>query len=149
MLRNLVSILTPAALYRPPFLVLLKTHQNISVTVFVIHFSCSELACVPNTTAHLIFYRLSPFIHSLFSFAVCGSVTLWYGSGSGSCYFCDFCPDFFFGSYFLKLHLHNFSKIRSRQEVKKQKESRFFLICFDGRRIRSRTSGIREVNILI
>ncbi len=41
--------------------------------------------------------------------------------------------------YFLKVHLHDFSKIKSHKEVTKQKESRFFLLfLLDDRRIRSR-----------
>jgi hypothetical protein len=34
----------------------------------------------------------------------------------------------FFAYYILKLHLYNFSKIKSRKEVTKQKKSRFFTI---------------------
>ncbi len=34
----------------------------------------------------------------------------------------------FSASYFLKVHLHHFSKIKSRKEVTKQKLSRFFLL---------------------
>jgi hypothetical protein len=42
----------------------------------------------------------------------------------------------FFVYYFLKLHLHNFSKIKSQKEVTKQ-DSRFFLLFLhDDRRIR-------------
>jgi hypothetical protein len=39
--------------------------------------------------------------------------------------------------YFLKVHLHHFSKIKSQKEVTKQEESRFFLLfSLDDRRIR-------------
>ncbi len=40
--------------------------------------------------------------------------------------------------YFLKVHLHNFSNIKSQKEVTKQKESRVFLLFLfaDRRRIR-------------
>ncbi len=65
-------------------------------------------------------------------------------SGSGYCYFRQwpskwqlkiiFMPSFFV-YYFLKLHLHNFSKIKSHKEVKKQEEWRFFLkfLLYQGR----------------
>ncbi len=36
----------------------------------------------------------------------------------------------FFASYFLNLHLHQFSKIKCHQEVAKQQKSRFFLTIF-------------------
>jgi hypothetical protein len=41
--------------------------------------------------------------------------------------------------YFLKLHVHHFSKIKSHKEVTKQKESKVFLTVFawDDIRIRS------------
>ncbi len=43
----------------------------------------------------------------------------------------------FFAYYFLKVHLHNFSKIKSNKEVTKQQESMFFLLfLLDDRRIR-------------
>jgi hypothetical protein len=40
------------------------------------------------------------------------SMIFWYGSGSGSCYFCQFqdLRIFFAYYYFLKVHLHHFSK---------------------------------------
>ncbi len=57
-------------------------------------------------------------------------------NGSGSWYFRQW-PSSFFADYFLKLHLHHFSKIKSHKEVTKQQESRFFLLfLFDYRRIR-------------
>ncbi len=48
----------------------------------------------------------------------------------------------FFAYYFLKLHLHNFPKIKSHNEVTKQKELRFFLLfllAYRRSRIRIRT----------
>ncbi len=43
----------------------------------------------------------------------------------------------FFAYFFLKLHLHHFSKIKSHTEVTKQQESRFFLLfLLDDSRIR-------------
>ncbi len=43
--------------------------------------------------------------------------------------------------YFLKVHLHHFSKIKSQKEVTKQYEARFFLLfLFDDKRIRIHTS---------
>jgi hypothetical protein len=43
-----------------------------------------------------------------------------------------------FAYYFLKLHLHHFSKIKSQTEVAKQEESKFFLLfLLDNGRIRS------------
>jgi hypothetical protein len=72
----------------------------------------------------------------------CGSVKFWYGygsvsltngaelgsgfgSGSGSCYFHQWPSRWqltviFFAYYFLKLHLHHFSKIKRHKEVTKQ-----------------------------
>jgi hypothetical protein len=46
----------------------------------------------------------------------------WYGSRSGSCYFCQFqdLRSFFAYYYFLKVHLHHFSKDKSHKEVTKQ-----------------------------
>jgi hypothetical protein len=45
----------------------------------------------------------------------------------------------FVASYFLKLHLHHFSKIKSNKEVTKQSVLRvFFLLLLDYRRIRRR-----------
>jgi hypothetical protein len=47
----------------------------------------------------------------------------------------------FFAYYFLKVHLHHFSKIKSHEEVTKQKESTFFLLfLLDDGRIRIRIS---------
>ena len=44
---------------------------------------------------------------------------------------------YIFCFYYLKLHLHNFLKIKSHKEVTKQQESRFFvLFLLDDRRIR-------------
>jgi hypothetical protein len=44
--------------------------------------------------------------------------------------------------YFLKVHLHHYSKIKSQKEVTKQRESRFFLLfLLDDRRIRIRIQG--------
>jgi hypothetical protein len=46
----------------------------------------------------------------------------------------------FFAYYFLKVHLHNFSEIKSHKEVTKQKESRFFLLfLLDDSRIQIRS----------
>ncbi len=63
-----------------------------------------------------------------------GSVPLANGTGSWSCYFRPW-PSrrrqnlSFSASYFLKAHLHNFSKIKSHKEdITKQEESRFFLL---------------------
>ncbi len=43
----------------------------------------------------------------------------------------------FSGYYFLKVHLHHFSKTKSHQDVTKQQESTLFLLFFlDDRRIR-------------
>jgi hypothetical protein len=43
---------------------------------------------------------------------------------------------YFSASYFLKVHSHHFSKIKSNKEVTKHYESRFFLlIILDDRRI--------------
>ncbi len=43
----------------------------------------------------------------------------------------------FFAYYFLKVHLHHFSKIKSHEEVTKQLESMLFLLfLLDNRRIR-------------
>ncbi len=62
----------------------------------------------------------------------CGSG---FGSGCGSCYFIIDLQDankklifkIAYAYYFLKVHLHNFSKIKSQKEVTKQQKSRFFL----------------------
>ncbi len=88
----------------------------------------------------------------------CGSVVFWHGSGSGSAvlylWLTDPAPDpaissltfqdgnkklcffqSFFRYYFLNLHLHNYSKIKSHEEVKKQWESRFsyyFCLMIEG-----------------
>jgi hypothetical protein len=71
-----------------------------------------------------------------------GSMLLTTGSGfgSGTCIFVIglqdsnkkiiFCQSFA-PYYFLKVHLHHFSKIKSQKEVTKQKESRFFLLFFN------------------
>jgi hypothetical protein len=91
----------------------------------------------------------------------CGSVTFWYGSGSGDpcLWLMDpnadpdpaifvivlqeanknlFFKNSFSAYYFLKVHLHH-SKIKSQKEVTKQKESGFFLLFLLGdRRIRIR-----------
>jgi hypothetical protein len=49
--------------------------------------------------------------------------------------------NYFFAYYFLKVHLHHFSQIKSHKEVTKQQESRFFLLfLLDDRKIRIRTS---------
>ncbi len=65
----------------------------------------------------------------------CGSMTFWCGSGSGFCYFRHWpskCQQkinlkkSFSAYYFLKLHVHYFSKIKSQKDVTKQEESRFF-----------------------
>ncbi len=69
----------------------------------------------------------------------CGSVTFWYRAGSRSCYFRRW-PSrrqqkFFFAYYFLKLNLHNFSKIKSHKEVTKQWKSTFFLLFLHDDRI--------------
>jgi hypothetical protein len=51
------------------------------------------------------------------------------------------CKKSFSAYYFLKVHLHHFSKIKSQEEVTKQLESRFFLLfLLNDRRIRMRTS---------
>jgi hypothetical protein len=78
---------------------------------------------------------------------ILGSMPLTIGSGSGSSYFRhkpsrrhtknnfkkSFSP-----FYFLKVHLHHFSKMKSQKEVTKQGESRFFLLLLGDRRIRIR-----------
>jgi len=46
----------------------------------------------------------------------------------------------FFACYFLKVHVHHFSKIKSQKEVTKPSELRFFLLFLRDRRIRIRTS---------
>jgi hypothetical protein len=80
----------------------------------------------------------------LFSFQCCGSMKFWYGSGSVDPYIRLMDPDSdpdadpdpaifvsnlqdvnkkyqsFFAYYFLKIHLHHFSKINSHKEVTKQ-----------------------------
>ncbi len=68
-----------------------------------------------------------------------GYMPLTNGSGSGS-YFFRHWPSrrqqktylikSFSAYYFLKIHLHRFSKIKSQKEVTKQKELRFFLLFF-------------------
>ncbi len=91
----------------------------------------------------------------------CGSMTFWYWSGlrihvsdlwiqillySSLTFKTPTKNEFkksFSAYYFMKLHLHHFSKIESQKEVRKQEESRFFLLYLldDGRiRIRIRTS---------
>jgi hypothetical protein len=87
----------------------------------------------------------------------CGSMTFWCGSGSADPCLLLMDPDpaifvinvpdtnkklfFFKVLHFLKVHLHNFSKINSQKKVAKQKESRFFLLLLlDDRRIRIHTS---------
>ncbi len=67
-----------------------------------------------------------------------GSMPLNNGWGSGSCYFrpwptrrqqkTNLKKSFFFCLLLLKVNLHNFSKIKSPKEAKKQYESRFFLL---------------------
>ncbi len=77
-------------------------------------------------------------IHNTDENQCCGSMTFWCGSGSGgsmpltngsgSCYFRLWPQDdnkkqFFLNFsayYFLKVHLHNFSKVKSQKEVTKQ-----------------------------
>jgi hypothetical protein len=50
----------------------------------------------------------------------------------------------FYAYYFLKLHLRNFSKIKSPKDVTKQQESRFFfLFLLYDRRIRIRSSDLQ------
>ncbi len=74
----------------------------------------------------------------------CGSVPRTNGSGSGSCYFRHW-PSIrqqkiilfhlsFSPGYFLKLHLHHFSKIQSF----------FLLFLLDDRRIRIRNTGCKD-----
>jgi hypothetical protein len=49
------------------------------------------------------------------------------------------CKKDFSAYYFLKVHLHHFTKIKSPKEVRKQWESRLFLLfLLDERRIRIR-----------
>ncbi len=60
------------------------------------------------------------------------------GSGFGPCYFrhqpsrrqqkINFSTNYLLTRYFLKVHFHHFSKIKSQKEVTKQQESRFFLL---------------------
>ncbi len=70
-----------------------------------------------------------------------GFIPLTDGSGSGSCYYRQWPSrrknkkfDFFlifFSYYILKVHLHNFSKIKSHKEVTKQIGINVFLNIFD------------------
>ncbi len=66
-------------------------------------------------------------------------MTCWCGSGSGSCYFHHWPSRHqqetnlnkkgsFSAYFFFKVHLHNFSNIKSQKEVTKQLKSRFFLL---------------------
>ncbi len=81
------------------------------------------------------------------------------GSGSGSCYFRPWPSKrqqkkFFCllgtGTYFLKIHLHHFSNIKSNKEVTKQEESRFFLLfLLDDRRIRSQIQEAQIKNLFL
>ncbi len=51
-----------------------------------------------------------------------------------------------FAYYFLKIHLHHFSKLKSPKEVTKKQESRFFLpFLFDYRRIRTQIREAQNV----
>ncbi len=82
-----------------------------------------------------------------YQYQCCGSMPLTNRSGSGfgfvseSCYFrhCYWRRQQKNFYYFLKVHLHNFSKIKNPKKVTKLLESRFFLIfLLDERRIRIR-----------
>ncbi len=82
----------------------------------------------------------------------CGTMTFWRGSGSGypylglfSCYFrhwpsrCQQKPNsltqFFSACYFLKVHLHHFSKIKSQKESQNSRNqgfSYYFCVIIEG-----------------
>ncbi len=86
---------------------------------------------------------------SLISMQFCKSITFWvrYRSGSGSCYF-RLWPSSFFAFYFLRLHLHHFSKIKSHKgshKTKNQGFSYYFCLIVEGSGSLTRTneSGTR------
>ncbi len=129
----------------------LPTMRSVVVRHFLIH--TDSFLCKSNVAQSLPYWDW-----------FCESVTFWYGSRSGSAdpylWLSDYririqirlrlrillfssvtfkttTKNFFVVFYFLKLHLNHFSKIKSHNEVTKQKESRFFLIfLLDDRRIR-------------
>ncbi len=78
----------------------------------------------------------------------CGSMKFLYGSGcgSGSCYFRQW-PSrrqqkfFLLITYFLKVHLHHFSKIKCHKEVKKRNQWRYFCSTTEGSGSISLTNG--------
>jgi hypothetical protein len=112
------------------------------------------VACVGDDFCERLSAASSSAMRFLSSVAECGCMKFWYGSGSGgsipltngsgSCYFTSVTfktstKNYFFAYYFLKVHLHHFSKIKSHTEAKKTVSIDVFLtFLLDNRRIRIR-----------